>query len=63
MANNSNQVADLLNALTRAPFALVEVEELILRPYKPVPARLRPNDRIIGHTGFLVFARKLVDDG
>jgi tRNA (adenine57-N1/adenine58-N1)-methyltransferase len=33
-----------------------------LRPYKPVPARLRPNDRIIGHTGFLVFARKLVPD-
>jgi tRNA A58 N-methylase Trm61 len=23
---------------------------------------LRPNDRIIGHTGFLVFARKLVPD-
>jgi tRNA (adenine57-N1/adenine58-N1)-methyltransferase len=58
----TNQVADLLQALTRAPFAMVEVEELILRPYKPVPARLRPNDRIIGHTGFLIFARKLALD-
>jgi tRNA (adenine57-N1/adenine58-N1)-methyltransferase len=42
---------------------MVEVEELILRPYKTVPARLRPFDRIIGHTGFLVFARKLVEEG
>jgi tRNA (adenine57-N1/adenine58-N1)-methyltransferase len=58
----TNQVTDLLHAMTRAPFSMVEVEELILRPYKPVPARLRPDDRIIGHTGFLVFARKLVLD-
>lgn len=58
----TNQVSDLLQALTTAPFSMVEVEELILRPYKPVPDRLRPNDRIIGHTGFLVFARKLVPD-
>jgi tRNA (adenine57-N1/adenine58-N1)-methyltransferase len=58
----TNQVADLLQALETAPFSMIEVEELILRPYKPIPARLRPNDRIIGHTGFLVFARKLVPD-
>jgi tRNA (adenine57-N1/adenine58-N1)-methyltransferase len=58
----TNQVADLLHHLTRSSFTMVEVEELILRPYKPVPARLRPNDRIIGHTGFLVFARKLAPD-
>jgi tRNA (adenine57-N1/adenine58-N1)-methyltransferase len=56
----TNQVSKLIYDLKRGPFALIEVEELILRPYKPVPARLRPNDRIIGHTGFLVFARKLV---
>lgn len=56
----TNQVSELLYALDKAPFTMVEVEELILRPYKPVPARLRPNDRIIGHTGFLIFARKLM---
>ena len=54
--------AQLLFALQTEPFAMVEVEELILRPYKPVPARLRPQDRIIGHTGFLIFARKLALD-
>lgn len=58
----TNQVAELLYALSRAPFTMVEVEELILRPYKAVPARLRPNDRIIGHTGFLIFARKVAVD-
>jgi tRNA (adenine57-N1/adenine58-N1)-methyltransferase len=58
----TNQVADLLHHLTWSSFTMVEVEELILRPYKPVPARLRPNDRIIGHTGFLVFSRKLAPE-
>jgi tRNA (adenine57-N1/adenine58-N1)-methyltransferase len=59
----TNQVAQLLHAFETRPFAMVEVEELILRPYKVVPARLRPFDRIIGHTGYLVFARKLVEEG
>jgi tRNA (adenine57-N1/adenine58-N1)-methyltransferase len=59
----TNQVVELLHALARAPFTMVEVEELILRPYKSVPARLRPDDRIIGHTGFLIFSRKLARAG
>jgi tRNA (adenine57-N1/adenine58-N1)-methyltransferase len=57
----TNQVSQLLHAFQKAPFAMVEVEELILRPYKAVPARLRPQDRIIGHTGFLIFARRVSD--
>ena len=31
--------------------------EIFLRHYKPVPERLRPEDRMVAHTGFLVFAR------
>jgi tRNA (adenine57-N1/adenine58-N1)-methyltransferase len=58
----TNQVSKLIFALEKGPFAMLEVEELILRPYRPVPARLRPEDRIIGHTGFLIFARKLAQD-
>ncbi|MDI7276618.1 MAG: tRNA (adenine-N1)-methyltransferase, partial [Anaerolineae bacterium] len=38
-------------------FGAIEVEELLLRAYKPVPGRLRPADRIVGHTGYLIFAR------
>jgi len=53
----ANQVIDTLLALQRLGFGAVEVEELLLRPYKPVPGRLRPMDRIVGHTGYLIFAR------
>jgi len=56
----TNQVAHLLAALEKRSFGLTEVEEIMLRPYKPVPARLRPMDRMVAHTGFLVFARALV---
>ena len=30
------------------------------RRYKPVADRLRPQDRMIAHTGFLIFARAIV---
>jgi tRNA (adenine57-N1/adenine58-N1)-methyltransferase len=55
----TNQVSRLLEALQGLPFGLVEVEELLQRPYKPVAARLRPVDRMVAHTGFLIFARAL----
>jgi tRNA (adenine57-N1/adenine58-N1)-methyltransferase len=56
----ANQVSELLAALQeQGEFAFMEVEELILRPYKAVPARLRPADRMIAHTGFLIFARRV----
>ncbi|HOT91716.1 MAG TPA: tRNA (adenine-N1)-methyltransferase [Anaerolineae bacterium] len=55
----TNQVAALLRHLQQPTFGYIEVEELILRPYKAVPGRLRPFDRIIAHTGYLVFARAL----
>ncbi len=55
----TNQVSELLAALEQAPFGFVEVEELLLRAYKPVPQRLRPQDRMVGHTGYLLFARAL----
>ncbi len=58
----TNQVAHLLNDLRRASFSALEVEELILRPYKAIPARLRPKDRMIAHTGYLVFARKILGE-
>ena len=56
-----NQLSRLVRVLDRsADFGFVEAEELLLRPYKTVPARVRPNDRIIGHTGYLVFARAVL---
>jgi tRNA (adenine57-N1/adenine58-N1)-methyltransferase len=56
----TNQVSRLIGALERADFGFIEVEELLLRPYKAVPARLRPMDRMVAHTGYLIFARALI---
>lgn len=53
----TNQVSELLVGLEAHSFADIAVEELLLRAYKPVPDRLRPDDSMNGHTGFLVFAR------
>jgi tRNA (adenine57-N1/adenine58-N1)-methyltransferase catalytic subunit len=56
----TNQVSTLLIALHRANFAFIEVCEILLRYYKPVADRLRPTDRMVAHTGFLIFARSVV---
>jgi tRNA (adenine57-N1/adenine58-N1)-methyltransferase len=56
----ANQVINLVAALESADFGLIEVEELLLRSYRTVSARLRPEDRLTPHTGYLAFARKLV---
>ena len=54
-----NQVEKLLYALRREHFAFIEVCELLMRYYKPEPTRLRPTDRMIAHTGYLIFARRI----
>ena len=54
-----NQVEKTLIALRQTNFAFVEVCELLLRFFQAEPSRLRPTDRMVAHTGFLVFARKI----
>ncbi len=56
----TNQVVQLVEALRREGFAFIEVCEILLRYYKPEPQRLRPTDRMVAHTGYLVFGRKVV---
>jgi tRNA (adenine57-N1/adenine58-N1)-methyltransferase catalytic subunit len=53
----TNQISELLAAMEDSPFEDPEVLEILVRHYKPVPERLRPEDRMVAHTGFLVFAR------
>ncbi|KAA3648651.1 MAG: tRNA (adenine-N1)-methyltransferase [Chloroflexi bacterium] len=55
----TNQVERLLLALKANNFAFIEVSEILHRYYKPVASRLRPSDRMNGHTGYLIFARPL----
>ncbi|MCA2002340.1 MAG: tRNA (adenine-N1)-methyltransferase [Chloroflexi bacterium] len=54
-----NQVEKTLVALKKNHFAFIEICEVMLRHYKPNPARLRPVDRMVAHTGYLVFARRI----
>jgi tRNA (adenine57-N1/adenine58-N1)-methyltransferase len=53
----TNQVSTLLVALQRDGYEFVEVCEVLLRYYKTVPERLRPVDRMVAHTGYLIFGR------
>lgn len=55
----TNQVSLLLAGLPEAHLGCAEVMEVLLREYKPLPGRLRPDDRMVAHTGYLVFARKI----
>ena len=54
-----NQAEILLRALRRNRFAFLEMCEVMLRYYKPEPDRLRPTDRMVAHTGFLIFGRRI----
>lgn len=59
-----NQVLVLIKALHSRRFFMVETEEIFLRQYKTVPQRVRPEDQMVAHTGFLVFTRSVdYDDG
>lgn len=52
----TNQLERVIPALQGESFVNIEILELFLRRYKATAARLRPEDVMVGHTGFLVFA-------
>jgi tRNA (adenine57-N1/adenine58-N1)-methyltransferase len=56
----TNQVSRLITALKQEDFAFIEVCETMLRYYKPVADRLRPTDRMVAHTGYLIFSRPII---
>ncbi len=55
----TNQVQRLIFTFHPNGFAFVEVCEVMLRYYKANAERLRPVDRMVAHTGYLIFARSL----
>lgn len=57
-----NQVTTLLTALRRNDFAFIDVCDISQRYYKTEPSRFRPTDRMIAHTGYLIFARSVTID-
>jgi len=54
-----NQVENILYALRNNKFAFIEVCEVLLRYLKAEPTRIRPTDRMVAHTGYLIFARRI----
>lgn len=52
-----NQVITVIDALYTDHWFMLEIEEILLRHYKINPGRIRPEDQMVGHTGYLIFAR------
>ena len=56
-----NQITRLLDAFHQYNYAFVDVCEIMLRYYKTVSERFRPTDRMVAHTGYLAFARPMLE--
>ena len=54
----TNQVQELLKVL-KPFFGDIEILEILTRYYKANPDRFRPEDTMVGHTAYLLFAKKL----
>ncbi len=56
-----NQLEKLYNALySHKGFIDIRCFETMLREYQLTPEAIRPSTRMIGHTGFIMFARKIL---
>ena len=53
-----NQIIEVLNTLKRIKHMDIAVKEIFMRDFKTIPDRVRPDDRMVAHTGFLIFSRK-----
>lgn len=56
----ANQVSETMKSLIKNNFFIDEAVEIMTRKYKLNPERLRPEDLMIGHTGYLIFAKKMI---
>lgn len=56
-----NQIENVLDAMRHVPFADVQVVEILQRSFKVNPRRIRPDDMMIGHTGFLIIGSKVME--
>jgi tRNA (adenine57-N1/adenine58-N1)-methyltransferase len=56
------QVGRLREELVSAPFAMVETLEVLHRGWHVEGQSIRPDHRMVAHTGFLTVARRLADE-
>ncbi|MFP4322099.1 MAG: tRNA (adenine-N1)-methyltransferase [Anaerolineales bacterium] len=52
-----NQLQTLLEHLYHGAWYGLQADEMLWRSYRTIPARVRPDEQMVGHTGYLVFAR------
>lgn len=57
-----NQTAELRRALDEGPFALAATSEVLHRTWHIEARSVRPDHRMVAHTGFLTWARRLARD-
>jgi tRNA (adenine57-N1/adenine58-N1)-methyltransferase len=58
----TNQITKLLIEMRRNNFQFIEVCEIFLRFYQAQDTKFRPVDRMVAHTGYLVFGRPISDN-
>ncbi|NLO89206.1 MAG: tRNA (adenine-N1)-methyltransferase [Clostridia bacterium] len=58
----TNQVSQVIEGLENNNFFILEATEIIMREFKINAQRLRPKDIMVGHTGYLIFGKKVVDN-
>lgn len=56
----TNQVCKVIDSLRQEKFGFIDALEISMRFYKAESERFRPVDRMVAHTGYLVFARPVV---
>ena len=54
----TNQLSETLSSM-KTGFIDVNIVEIMVRWYKTNPERIRPEDRMIGHTAYLLFAKRI----
>jgi tRNA (adenine57-N1/adenine58-N1)-methyltransferase len=57
----TNQTQSLAVALSQGPFAQVETFEVLLRTWHVAERSVRPDHRMVAHTGFITVARRIAD--
>ncbi len=60
---NINQTAQLRSALGAGPFGMARTIEVLQRSWHIEDRSVRPDHRMVGHTGFITTARLLVPEG
>ncbi|QTX33090.1 tRNA (adenine-N1)-methyltransferase [Aminithiophilus ramosus] len=59
----TNQLERLIDGLNEGAFVDIQVLETFLRTYRTNARRIRPDDTMIGHTGYLVIATAVLARG